>query len=83
VKRVKPGTVVWVVMDDIEHHDLGWQTLRWFRQRRHERYEAIGIVVQDTRRSLILASVVNRRDGKAFCAYRIPRGSIRSLRVLE
>lgn len=77
---MKRGALVVVSMVDMEHDDFGWQPIAETRRRKAGRYQAVGWVVKTTRRFLVIAPVATREASATFCAYRIPRGAIRSVR---
>lgn len=84
MKRPKPGQLVYVELDDIEHDNNGWTNVSAIRGQRPRTYKAVGYVVKATKRTLTLASmsVSESRDpggGAAFCNYMLPWPSVRKI----
>lgn len=75
--------LVKVEMVDMEHDARGWQHPASIRADKPMRYVAVGWVIKRTKRWLIITPVMRRDGGQASCAYRIPRGSIRSVRRIR
>lgn len=80
--RIRRGRLVDVHWDDVEHI-RGWKSRREVLRDRPDRYRAAGYVLQAGRRWLVIAPVTGEQNrGSAACAYRLPWGTIRRLRIL-
>lgn len=77
--KLKPGDLVWIVFDDVQHQHVGWRLSGSWPKR--GKFIAIGILLKQTRRSTYLANVMDR--GYAFCSYTIPTSSIRKIKRLR
>lgn len=76
-KVPKPGWMVYVEMDDMEHSHDGWDSATNIRAARPRTFKALGWVVRASKRSLVIANVT--APDAAFCHYVIPWGAVRRL----
>lgn len=75
---MKPGDLVYIVFDDVQHRYTGWSPVTDLPKR--GRYVAVGYLIKQTKRSTYVANVL---DGdQAFCSYTIPTPCIRKIRRL-
>lgn len=81
MSRFRPGPLVEISWSDIEHEDFGWQELEAIKAKKAHRYRAVGYLVKRGRRFVLIVPVIG--ESAAFCAYRIPRGAVRSIRRLK
>jgi hypothetical protein len=78
-KDIKPGALVHIVFDDVQHQTKGWSLRGNWPER--GRFVAVGYLLKQTKRSTYVANVM---DGDyAFCSYTIPTSSIRSMTRLR
>lgn len=81
--RIRSGRLVDVHWADVEHIH-GWKTFRAVVRNRPDRYRAAGYVLRAGRRDLVIVPVTREQgQGSAACAYRLPWGVIRRLRVIR
>jgi hypothetical protein len=78
VSKLKPGNLVWIVFDDVQHQNVGWALSGSWPER--GRFIAVGYLLKQTKRSTYISNVM---DGDyAFCSYTIPTSSIRKVKRL-
>jgi hypothetical protein len=85
MKRLKPGDLVYVETDDIEHADQGWQALAAIAATKPRTFRTVGWVVRVTKRTLTLtpmAGTEGRHADDAHCAYLLPRRAITKIKRL-
>jgi len=81
VRKLKRGELVYIETDDIEHHNHGWIGFKKLAKAKPKRFIGVGWVVKASKRTLVIAPLAG--NGAAFCAYRLPRGSVRRIRKLK
>ena len=79
---MKPGTLVEVEMDDMEHVSHGWQSFESITTQERTAYKAAGYLISRDKHWTVIGSVTND-EAHAFCAFRIPTGALRSMRKLR
>ena len=76
---MKPGTLVEVEMDDMEHVSHGWKSFDDITSQGRTAYKAAGYLIASDKHFTVIGSVTND-EAHAFCAFRIPTGAIRSIK---
>lgn len=79
---MKPGTLVEVELDDMEHVSHGWQSFEFLSKQDRTAYRCAGYLISKSKHWTVIGSVTNS-EAHAFCAFRIPTGAVRSMRRLD
>lgn len=85
MKRLRPGDLVYVETDDIEHHDQGWTALEAIAKSRPRTFRCVGWIVRVSKRTLVvtpMAGTEGRHADDAHCAYFLPRRAVTKIRRL-
>lgn len=83
--KLRPGDLVYVETDDIEHHDMGWTSLKAIAKAKVRTFRCVGWVVRSSKRTLVIAPMAGtegRHADDAHCAYLLPRRAITKLKKL-
>lgn len=78
IRLPKIGHLVYVEMDDIQHHSRGWRDYAVMAKDRPDTFRSVGWVVAATRRTLTLSATTNsmKGDPAGFCSFQIPMPSV-------
>jgi hypothetical protein len=85
IKLPKPGQLVYVEMDDIQHRSRGWRDFAVIAKDKPDTFRSVGWVVAANRRTLILAATTDslEADAAGFCSFQIPMPSVTRIDKLK